>query len=108
MIYYSTDARKNEIYLLNTQSVYTMYQKRSWNHLRNINTFCDWLSETIVIRVYDWFFKNYISLVSLSFIVLATNHSACSYRHVATRPHACRTAHVHYTGSSQSIAFSGQ
>ena len=29
----------------------------------NINTFCDWLPETIVISVYDSFFRNYISTV---------------------------------------------
>ena len=37
--------------------------------LPNMNTFCDWLFETIVISVYDSFFINYISIVSLSFIV---------------------------------------
>ena len=34
--------------------------------LPNVNTFCDWLSETIVISVYDSFFRNYISVVLLS------------------------------------------
>ena len=28
--------------------------------LPNMNTFCDWLSETIVISVYDSFLRNYI------------------------------------------------
>ena len=37
--------------------------------LPNINTFCDWLFETIVISVYDLFFRNYISIVLLCFIV---------------------------------------
>ena len=37
--------------------------------LPNMNTFCDWLFETIVISVYDSFFRNYISIVLLSFIV---------------------------------------
>ena len=35
-----------------------------------MNTFCDWLSETIVISVYDSFFRNVISIVLLFFIVL--------------------------------------
>ena len=30
--------------------------------LSNMNTFCDWLFETIVISVYDSFFRNYISI----------------------------------------------
>ena len=38
----------------------------------NMNTFCDWLSETIVISDYDSFFRNYISIVLLSFIVLSS------------------------------------
>ena len=38
--------------------------------LPNTNTFCDWLSETIVISVYDSLFRNYISIDLLSFIVL--------------------------------------
>ena len=33
--------------------------------LLNMNTFCDWLSETIVINVYNSFFRNYISIVLL-------------------------------------------
>ena len=37
--------------------------------LPNMNRFCDWLFETIVISVYDSFFGNYISIVLLSFIV---------------------------------------
>ena len=37
-----------------------------------MNMFCDWLSETIVISVYDSLFRNYISIVLLSFIVLAS------------------------------------
>ena len=40
--------------------------------LPNMNTFCDWLSETIVISAYDSFFRNYISIVLLSFIVLSS------------------------------------
>ena len=40
--------------------------------LSNMNTFCDWLSETIVISVYDSFFRNYISVVLLSSIVLSS------------------------------------
>ena len=32
----------------------------------------DWLSETTVINVYDSFFRNYISMVLLSFIVLSS------------------------------------
>ena len=35
-----------------------------------MNTFCDGLSETILMSVYDSFFRNYVSIVSLSFIVL--------------------------------------
>ena len=53
--------------------------------LPNMNTFCDWLSETKVISVYDSFFRNYISILLLSFIVLSSHRSACSYRYVATR-----------------------
>ena len=37
--------------------------------LPNMNTLCDWLSETTVINVYDSFFRNYISMVLLSFII---------------------------------------
>ena len=40
--------------------------------LPNMNTFYDWLSETIVISVYDSFFRNYISIVLLSYIVLTS------------------------------------
>ena len=40
--------------------------------LPNMNTFCDWLFETIVISVYDSFFRNYISIVLLSFIVCSS------------------------------------
>ena len=40
--------------------------------LPNMNTFSDWLSEKIVISVYDSFFRNYISIVLLSFIVLSS------------------------------------
>ena len=46
--------------------------------LPNMNTFCDWLPETILISVYDSFF----------------NHSACSYRYVATLPYARLYHHV--------------
>ena len=39
-----------------------------------MNTFCDWLSKTIVISVYyDLFFRNHISIVLLSFIVLISH-----------------------------------
>ena len=31
-------------------------------YLPNMNTFCDWLSETIMNSVYDSFFRNYISI----------------------------------------------
>ena len=48
--------------------------------LPNMNTFCDWLTETTVISVYDSFFRNYISIVLLSSIVLSSQ----SYRYVAT------------------------
>ena len=41
-------------------------------NLPNMNTFCDLLSEKIVISVYDSFFRNYISIVLLSFIVLSS------------------------------------
>ena len=40
--------------------------------LPNMNTFCDWLFETIVISAYDSFFRNYISIVLLSFIVCSS------------------------------------
>ena len=36
-----------------------------------LGMFCDWLSETIMISVYHSFFRNYISIVLLSFIVLS-------------------------------------
>ena len=36
-------------------------QKNS-KDLPNMNAFCDWFSETIVISVYDSFFGNYISI----------------------------------------------
>ena len=32
-------------------------------YLINMNTFCDWLSETIVISVYDSFFRNFYSFI---------------------------------------------
>ena len=35
------------------------------------NMFCDWLSKTIMISVYDSFFRIYIYIVLLSFIVLS-------------------------------------
>ena len=38
----------------------------------NMKTFCVWLLETIVISVYDLFFRNYIVIVLLSFIVLTS------------------------------------
>ena len=44
--------------------------RKSSKDLPNMNAFCDWLSETIVISVYDSFFRNYISMDLLSFIVL--------------------------------------
>ena len=41
-----------------------------WNKdLPNMNTFCDWLSETIVTSVYDSLFRNYNSIVLLRFIL---------------------------------------
>ena len=40
--------------------------------LPNMNTFCDCLSKTIMISVYDSFFRNYIYIVLLSFIVLSS------------------------------------
>ena len=40
--------------------------------LPNMNTFCDWLFETIVTSFYDSFFRNYISIVLLSFIVFTS------------------------------------
>ena len=46
--------------------------------LPNMNTFCDWLFETIVISVYDSFFRNYISIVLLSFIV-CNSQSQCLF-----------------------------
>ena len=57
------------------QSVVHSYIKISQKmskDLPNMNTFCDWLSETIVINVNDSFFRNYISMVLLSFIVLSS------------------------------------
>ena len=51
-----------------------VWLKISWflsKDLPNMNTFCDWFSETIVIRVYDSFFGNYISIVLLSFNLLS-------------------------------------
>ena len=41
-------------------------------NMNKLNTFCDWLSETIVISVYDSFFRNYISTVLLSFIFVSS------------------------------------
>ena len=59
--------------------VQTQLNTKIWNtvlpflskNLHNMNTFCDWFSETIVMRVYDSFFGNYISIVLLSFILLS-------------------------------------
>ena len=48
------------------QKIFLSYRSKS---LPNMNTFCNWLSETVVIRVYDLFFRNYTSIVLLSFIV---------------------------------------
>ena len=48
-----------------------MYAMQS-EDLPNMNTFCDWLSETIVISVYDSFFRNYNSIALSSFIVLSS------------------------------------
>ena len=48
------------------------YMKMCSKDLPNMNTFCDWLFETIVISVYDSFFINYISIVLLSFIVCSS------------------------------------
>ena len=44
---------------------------RESNDLPNMNTLCLWLFETLVISVYDSFFRNYISIVLLLFIVLS-------------------------------------
>ena len=57
-----------------------------------MNTFCDWLSETIVISVYDSFFRNYIFIVLLFLLSSVANHNSCSYRYVAT---------LHFTGLMQ-------
>ena len=39
--------------------------------LAKMNTLCDWLFKTILISVYDSFFRNYISIALLSFIVFS-------------------------------------
>ena len=46
--------------------------------LPDMNIFCDWLSETLVINVYDWFFRNYVSIVLSSFNVLSSQ-SQCLF-----------------------------
>ena len=38
--------------------------------LPDMSTFCDWLSETLAISVFDSFFRNYISIVLLFFYCL--------------------------------------
>ena len=48
----------------------------------NMDAFCDWLSETIEISVYDLFFRNYISIVLLSFIILSSQSQRRSYRYI--------------------------
>ena len=49
-----------------------IFARFSWKDLPPSSSFCDWLSETMMISAYnyDWFFRNYISIVFLSFIVL--------------------------------------
>ena len=42
--------------------------------LPNMNTFCDWLSKTIVISVYDLLFRNYIVLYCLKQPITAPVH----------------------------------
>ena len=46
-----------------------------------MTTFCDWLSETIMISVYDSFFRNEFFIVLLSW---STIHRRGSYRYVVT------------------------
>ena len=48
----------------------TWMQREGREDLPNMNMFRNWLSEKIVISVYDWFFKILISTVLLHFIVL--------------------------------------
>ena len=50
--------------------------------INNINIFCDWLSETTMLSVYDLLFKSLISIVLFSYW---PKHSSCSYRYVATQ-----------------------
>ena len=52
--------------------VVNKFEKNCSKDLSNMNTFCDWLFETIVTSVYDSFFRNYISIVLLSFIVFTS------------------------------------
>ena len=50
-----------------------LFKSEFWSKdLPNMNTFCDLLSETIVISVHNSFFRNYISIVLLSSIVLTS------------------------------------
>ena len=54
-----------------------------------MNTFCNWFSETIVISVYDLFFRNYISIVLLSFIV-SSSQSQRLFIYVRANPNFYR------------------
>ena len=70
-----------------------------------MNTFCDWLFGTIVISVYDSFFRNYISIVLLSFIVL-TSQPQRLFIYVGGDPHVTLlsgpTLHSPYCGQALS------
>ena len=49
-----------------------------------MNTFCDWLSETIMVSVYDLLMQFLQHSFIVFFIVLfwsGTNHTGCSYRY---------------------------
>lgn len=64
-----------------------------------VNTFCQWLSEALMISVYDSFLSNVISIVLFSFIVLISNHSSCSYWWVLGDPqfgHTVPNLNHHY------------
>ena len=43
-----------------------------------MNTFCDWLFETMVISAYDSFFRNCISIALLFFIVFSSQSQRLS------------------------------
>ena len=62
----------NHILYIHSISKKILNMEKTSKDLPNINTFCDWLSVTIVISVYDTFFRNDISIVLLSFIVLTS------------------------------------